>query len=91
MFINKKQLLCLNTLSLEIQKKLIKTCIRSVTVYGSETRTVGKCEERVVNAFETWSWKGMLKIKWTDEIRNGFPKGERRKIVATQLQLTDIS
>ena len=24
-----------------------------------------KNEERVVNAFETWSWRGMLKIKWT--------------------------
>jgi hypothetical protein len=23
-------------------------------------------EERVINAFETWSWKRMLKIKWTD-------------------------
>jgi hypothetical protein len=25
-------------------------------------------EERVVNAFETWCWRRMLKIKWTDGI-----------------------
>ena len=41
MFNNKKQLLCSNNLSLEI------------------------------NAFETWCWKRMLKIKWTDRITNG--------------------
>jgi len=29
-----------------------------------------KKEERVVNAFETWSWRGMSKIKYTDRIMN---------------------
>ena len=28
-------------------------------------------EERFINAFETWCWTGMLKIKWTDRITNG--------------------
>ena len=28
-------------------------------------------EEKVVNAFETWSWRRMLKIKWTERITNG--------------------
>jgi hypothetical protein len=23
-------------------------------------------EERIVNAFETWCWRRMLKIKWTE-------------------------
>ena len=55
MYTNKNQLLCSNNLSLEIKKKLIKVCIWSVTVYGSEKWTLGKNEERVVNAFETWS------------------------------------
>jgi hypothetical protein len=27
-------------------------------------------EERVVNAFETWCWRRMLKIKWMDRIMN---------------------
>jgi len=52
-----------------MKKKLIKSCIWSVAVYGSEIRTVGKNEENVVNAFETWSWR-RLKIKWTDRIMN---------------------
>ena len=64
-----------------MKKKLIKFCIWSVALYGSETRTLGKKEERVINAFETWSWRGMLKIKWTDRITNGevFLKGRKKK------------
>jgi hypothetical protein len=54
-----------------MKQKLIKSCIWSFALYGSETRTAGKNEERVVNVFETWSWKGMLKIKRTDGITNG--------------------
>jgi len=49
---------------------LIQSCIWSVALCGSETWTLGKNEERVVNAFETWSWRRMLKIKWTDRITN---------------------
>jgi hypothetical protein len=42
----------------------------SVALYGSETWTLGKYEERVVNAYEAWCWTRMLKIKWTDRIMN---------------------
>jgi len=52
------------------QKRNIKSCIWSVAPYGSETWTLGKNEERVLNAFETWCWRGMLKINWTDRITN---------------------
>ena len=45
-------------------------CIWSVALYGSETRTLRKKEDRVINAFETWCWRTMLKIKWTDRITN---------------------
>jgi len=42
----------------------------SVALYRSETWTLRKNDERVVNAFETWCWRRMLKIKWTDRIMN---------------------
>ena len=54
----------------KLKKKLMKSCICSVVLYGSETWTLGKNEERAINAFETWCWRRMLKIKWTDRIRN---------------------
>jgi hypothetical protein len=55
---------------LEIKKKLIKSCICSVSLYGSETWTQGENEERVINAFETRCWRRMLKKKWTHRIMN---------------------
>jgi len=70
MFNNKQQLLCSNNLSFEVKKKLTKSCIWSVALYGSETRTLGKNEERVVNYFEKWCWRRMLKTKLADRIMN---------------------
>ena len=70
MFNDKKQPLCSNNVSLEMERKLIKSCIWRVALYGSETWTLGKNEERDINAFQTWCWRRMLKIKWTDRITN---------------------
>ena len=55
---------------MEKKKKLIKSSIWRVALYGSETWTVGKNEERAINTFGTWCWRRMLKIKWTDRITN---------------------
>jgi hypothetical protein len=32
--------------------------------------TIGETEEKFVNVFETWCWKRMLKVKWTDRVTN---------------------
>ena len=53
-----------------MKNKLTNSCIWSVTLYGSETWTLGKIEERVINTFETWCWRRTLKIEWTDRITN---------------------
>ena len=42
MYNNERKLMCSNNLSLEMKKKGIKSCICSVALYGSETRTLGK-------------------------------------------------
>jgi len=83
MFNNKKQLLCSNNLSLEMKESHINSCICSVAVCESETWTVGKNEETVINAFETWSWRGMLKIKWTDRITNDevFQRAKEERLI----------
>ena len=41
-------------------------CLRDFNIFY-----LGKNEERAVNACETWRWRIMLKIKWTDRITNG--------------------
>jgi hypothetical protein len=58
----------------------------SVAVCGSETWNVGENVERVVNGFETWCWRRMLKIKWADRISNGkvLQRAKRRKNTFTK-------
>ena len=64
MFNDEKERLCSNNFSLEMKRKLIQSRIWSVAVCGSGTWTVGGKEKGVV----MWSWRGMLKINWTDRI-----------------------
>jgi len=80
---NKKQLLCSNNFSLQMKKKLIKSCIWSVALYGSETRTLEKNEGRIINEFETRCWRIKLKIKWTDRITNDevFQRAKEEKLL----------
>ena len=47
-----------------------------------------KIEERFVNAFETWCWRRMLQIKWTDRIMNGevFQRGKEERLLLISLK-----
>jgi len=71
-----------------MKKKVMKSCIWSVAVCGSETWTVGKNEVRIINAFETWCWRRMLKIKWTDRITNDevFQRAKEEKLLLKTLK-----
>jgi hypothetical protein len=51
-------------------KEYVKTFVWSMALYGSEARTIGKIDQKIPEAFETWCWRRMFKIKWTDKIRN---------------------
>ena len=42
----------------------------SIALYGSETWTVGKGETRKTEAFETWCYRRLLKLSWTERITN---------------------
>ena len=37
-------------------------------LYGSETWTIGKGEQRRIEAFELWYFRRMLKISWRDNV-----------------------
>ena len=52
------------------------------------TWTIGENGDRVVNAFETWCWRRMLKIKWTDRITNDevFQRVKEERLVLKILQ-----
>jgi hypothetical protein len=62
----KRQLLCSKKIGLQTRKQYVKTFVWSVALYGSEA--CGKKEQKRLKALKTWSWRRMLKIKWTDKI-----------------------
>ena len=44
---------------------LVKAMIFPVVMYGCESWTVKKAEHRIINAFELWSWRRLLRVPWT--------------------------
>jgi hypothetical protein len=57
-------------LGLNLRKKLVKSYIWSIALYGIETWTLGKVDQKYLESFEMWCWKRMEKIIWTDRMKN---------------------
>jgi hypothetical protein len=66
---NKKMILFTSKLDLNLRKKLVKCCIWSVALYGAETWTHRKVDQKYLESFEMWCWRRM-EISWTDRVRN---------------------
>jgi hypothetical protein len=39
-------------------------------LYGAETWTLRKIDQKYLESFEMWFWRRMEKISWTDRVRN---------------------
>jgi hypothetical protein len=63
---NKKRTLFTSTLDLELRKKLVKCYVWSV----AEIWTLRAVDQKHLESFEMWCWRGMGKISWTDPVRN---------------------
>ena len=44
---------------------LVKAMVFSVVRYGCESWSIKKAEHRKIDAFELWSWRGLLGVLWT--------------------------
>ena len=53
-----------------LKKRLIKTLIWPVVLYGSETWTMRTEDIKRLEAFEIWIWRRIEKISWMDKITN---------------------
>jgi hypothetical protein len=51
-------------------KKVLKCDISSIALYGAETCTLLKEDQKYVESFETCCWRRMEKISWTDNVRH---------------------
>ena len=49
---------------------LVKCYIWSIALCGAETGTVRAVDKKQLESFETWCWRRMEKISWTDHVRN---------------------
>jgi hypothetical protein len=66
---NKKTLFT-SKLDLELRKKLVKCYIWSIALYGVETWTLQKLDQKYLESFEMCCWRRMEKKSWTDRVTN---------------------
>jgi len=57
-------------LDLNLRKKLVQCYMWSIALYGAETWTFQKVNQKYMERFEMWYWRRMEKISWTDHVRN---------------------
>jgi hypothetical protein len=53
----------------ELINKLAKYCLWSVALYGIETGTLRKVDQKHLEGLEMWCWRRMEKISWTDRVK----------------------
>jgi hypothetical protein len=66
---NRKNLF-ISKLDLNLRKKLVRWYIWSTTIYGAETWTLRTADYKHLESFEMWCWTRMVKISWTERVRN---------------------
>ena len=49
---------------------LVKAMVFPVVMYGCESWTVMKAEHRIIDAFELWCWRRLLRVPWTSRRSN---------------------
>ena len=51
----------------ELRKRLVKCFVWSVVLYGAETWTLRRNEQKQLEGFEMWVWRRMERVKWTEK------------------------
>ena len=57
-------------IALPTKVRLVKAMVFPVVVYGCESWTIKKAEDRRIDAFELWCWKRLLRVPWTSRRSN---------------------
>ena len=67
---NRKRSTFCGPLEKELRKTLVKCFVWSLVLYGAETWTLRRNEQKQLEAFEMWIRTRMGRVKWTDKIKN---------------------
>ena len=54
----------------DTQVHIVKALVFPVVVYGCESWTVKKAEQRRIDAFELWYWRRLLRVLWIAQRSN---------------------
>ena len=57
-------------LPIPLKRKLVQLMIWPIMSYGSETWIYLKSVQNMINVFERWCYRGMLRISWTEHVTN---------------------
>ena len=52
--------------------RLVKAMVLPMVMYGCESWTIKKAEQRRIDAFELWCWRRLLRVSWTARRSNQF-------------------
>ena len=52
-------------LTLSTKVPLVKAMVFPVVTYKCESWTIKKAEHQIVDAFELWCWRRLLRVPWT--------------------------
>ena len=55
---------------LNTTKRILQCYVWSTLLYGAETWTITKVMKTCIEAFELWAYGRMLKISWTEKVKN---------------------
>ena len=59
-------------ITLPTKVHLVRGVVFPVVMYGSESWTIKKAEHRVIDAFDLWCWRRLLRLPWIARKSNQF-------------------
>ena len=62
---NLDSILKIRDIALPTKVYLVKAMVFPVVMYGCESWTVKKAERQIIDAFEVWCWRRLLRVPWT--------------------------
>ena len=62
---NLDSVLKIRDIPLPTKVHLVKAMVFPVVRYGCESWTIKKAECRIIDAFELWCWRRLLRVSWT--------------------------
>uniref|UniRef100_A0A670HX80 Reverse transcriptase domain-containing protein n=1 Tax=Podarcis muralis TaxID=64176 RepID=A0A670HX80_PODMU len=52
-------------ITLPTKVRIVKAMVFPVVMYGSESWTIKKADRQIIDAFELWCWRRLLRVPWT--------------------------